>query len=105
MPMNFAKAVLGPGMKVFARPVTYTPPGGEPIAVRGVFDEAHEIIKTAGDGSEYSTTAPVLGIRLLDWATAPVQGGTLSIDGTIYRVFDLQPDGEGGVDVILKKQV
>ena len=92
-------------MRVFARAVTYTAPGGEPVERRGVFDREHEIIKTAADGSDYSTVMPVLGIRFADWAEAPKQGGTIQIGSETFRITDPQPDGQGGANLILRKQI
>lgn len=90
-------------MTVFARSVTYTPPDGWPTEQRGVFDRAHEVVQSAANGADYSTLAPVLSVRLAEWSSAPVQGGTLSIDGETFRVWDVQPDGQGGADLVLKR--
>lgn len=92
-------------MRTFARSVTYTAPGGSPETREGVFDREHEVIRSDGPGADFSSTAPVLGIRLADWDPAPVKGGVIAIDAETFRVFDVQPDGQGGADVILKKNI
>jgi len=68
----------------------------------GVFDRAHEVVTTGGDGLERSSVAPVLGIRLVEWTPHPVYRDAIQIAGESFTVHDVQPDGQGGADVILK---
>ncbi len=87
---------------VFGVAVTHTPAaGGGPYSRRGIFDRAHEMVATGGDGQPVSTTAPVLWIALTDWSPAPVQGDSVTVGGQAWRVDDVQPDGSGGADIIL----
>lgn len=109
MGMNFEKATLVPGLRVFGRAVTFTPSGGSPVGRRGIFDREHEIIKSDVDGAQYSTTSPILSIRRSEWPelprTGPLPNATIAIDDEVFRIFDCQPDSEGGSMIILKKVV
>ena len=65
--IDFDALVLAPAIQVFGEPATYTPDGGSPKAVTGVFDAAHKLV-TEDMGEEtfhtegVSTTAPPVGI-------------------------------------------
>lgn len=97
---------------VYARPVSYSPGHKlvQPAApLRAIFDRAHEIVLDEMANSElrqagHSTTVPVLTVRLADFATPPAQGDQISVpaEGSFF-VWDIQPDGEGCADLVLKK--
>jgi hypothetical protein len=53
--------------------------------------------------SVVSTVGPALGVSLADFPAEPVKGDTLVREGLTYRVDDIQPDGEGGADLILHR--
>lgn len=82
----------------------YTPPGGVPFDVGGIFDDAHKALVMSADGEpEINTVAPVIGVRLAEWPTPPAQDGQLFIPrtGKTYIVRDVQPDGHGDAFLIL----
>ncbi len=98
----------------FAEAVTYDPRISAPtrgtFAARGVFDADHELIFTEVPGSKidapgHSTTAPVIGMRPGELALDPKQGDRITIRGVVYEVWDIHPDGDGWVDMILRKRV
>ncbi|MGE3064115.1 MAG: hypothetical protein AB7K67_00895 [Hyphomicrobiaceae bacterium] len=103
----------------FAVEVSYDPrvasPGAPAFAARGIFDADHEMVLTQVANSEYdaaghSTTGPVLGVRPSELGLAPKQGDRLTITsgphaGKVYAVWDIQPDGDGWLDLILKLRV
>lgn len=111
MPLpDLADLALKAATDAFAVPATYktlvSAPGGPDLAVRGVFDAAHEVVELGDEGAAASSTAPVLGIRLADFAgVTPAQGDEVVIDANTYEVYDTQPDGPGvGMQLLLKRK-
>ena len=70
--------VLAPLASTFGEPATYTPAGGSPFPIIGVFDEAYHELDLAG-GMPVTTAEPVLGVRTAQFASPPQQGDTLTI--------------------------
>jgi len=85
---------------VFAAPVAVKSAYG---TGRGVFDAAHELVDLGGEAA-VTTTGPVLSIRLSDFDVAPQQDNEVTIDGTLYRIYDVQPDGQAGAKLLLKSR-
>ncbi|MGE0022106.1 MAG: hypothetical protein AB7S70_00555 [Hyphomicrobium sp.] len=100
-----------PLFSIYARPVTYTPSNKLVAAnpLNAIFDREHEIVLDEMANSElrqagHSTTVPVLTVRLADFVTKPAQGDTVVVDGEgSFTVWDVQPDGEGCADLVLRK--
>lgn len=97
----------------FAIDVTYDPrvsdPQRGPFAARGIFEKDHEVLfeeiaKSENNAAGHSTFAPALGVRTAELGLEPKQGDLVTIKGVVYRVWDAPSDGEGWVDLILKKQ-
>lgn len=107
MANNWAGAVdrlLGAALREFeAESVTFTPAGGPPIVVRGIFNNVWREVDPGTDAI-ISTNQPNLGIRLSDFGTRPPRDGdTVTVNGIAYRVSDPQEDGEGGCKILLHK--
>lgn len=103
MAVDFDRLVLAPCMRHLGRvDVQYTAPQGQAVGRRGIFSREHQIALD-GDNAAHSADVPMLGIRLSEWDPAPVQGGTIVVPGQgQFQVFDVQPDGEGGAELILR---
>jgi hypothetical protein len=84
-------------LRVFGREVTYLPEAGGQASVRAVFQPARE----AEDASP--GVYAVLFIRLADLPAAPVRGDEVEIEGTRYKVFDIEADAEGAAVLRLRK--
>lgn len=91
--------------------ITYYPvvsaPEAAPFPVRGIWDREHEAVLTEVAGSEtkssgVSTTLPVLNVRLAPFARPPQQGDRFEVDGEIFKVSDVRPDGLGMADLVGK---
>ena len=86
----------------FGDGATYTPVTGSPATFTGIFDAPH----TAIDIGEISVSdrRPTFLCRASD-VPAGAKGGnagdTLLVDGTTYRVIDLEPDGQGMTRIVL----
>ena len=113
MALDFSKLVMGPCVTVFGEAVTYTPvvsaPAATPFTVRGIFDAEHQAVAPdyRGDGDQFAAMAvtsqgPVLAVRLADMPQAPLAGDSVAIAGTTYQVWDVVPDGQGKVDLMLR---
>lgn len=118
MGINFSKLVLRPCMTAFADPVTYNPlvsdPDREPFAIRGIYDDEHDMLEDfEGDtrsfeGLDHSSSRPVLGVRLAELPLIPKPGDEVTIRSKTtgeletFQVWDVQPDGQGRADLILK---
>jgi hypothetical protein len=110
VPVNFDALVLGPTFDAFAEPVTFIPAAGGIITTyggpnigRGVFDHGHTLLEVQGDGAPVSTETPMLGIRLSEFSTAPVQNDQVYIPSvnSTYMVRDPMPDGHGHARLML----
>ena len=64
-----------------------------------IFDNWH---KAFGDDLQLSSSDPVLFVRDSDMAGL-VQGVSLTVNGVVYKIRDVQPDGPGTVKLELKK--
>jgi hypothetical protein len=101
VPFPFDQVVLGPSLAVFGESVTYTPTGGQAVTLTGIFDAAYQVVEFQ-EGAPVSTVMPVLGVRLSDFAAAPLQGDAVVIRGASYAVKDVEPDGKGGAKLKLQ---
>lgn len=104
MPVDFDELVLAPAFDTFAQPVTWLPAAGGVITSlhgpnkgRGVFDAGFSLLADMGGDVATSTRRPLLGVRLSEFATAPVQNDKVVIDktGEVFIVKDPQPDSHG----------
>lgn len=98
----------------FGQPVTYHPlvsqPAAPAAAIVGIFDRHHEIVLEEIKASEmmgpgHSTTAPVLSVRLVHLAVPPRQGDRVTIGSETFEVWDVQPDGRGMADLVLRERI
>ena len=101
-PVNaaFGESNTGAGL------VTYTPAGGAPFDLDGVFDAAWREVEMRTGGRHsmsmpISTTKPAFGCRLSDFpeGVTPQQGDTFvraSDPSRTYTVSDPRPDGVSG---------
>lgn len=104
--INWDAVVIGPLMRVFGEPVTYTPPGGAAFQITGVFDDAYLREMLFEDGSAgTNTVSAVLGVQLSQFSTPPVQNGSLTVasNGATYLVREVRPDSRGGAKLMLSK--
>lgn len=87
--------------------VTYTPQGGAPFQIDGIFDAAWADVSIGrgrhGAAVAVSTTAPRLGVRASDVppGVSLSQGDTYArANGDVFAVQDVNPDGFGYVYLI-----
>ncbi len=93
------ESVLDITTKSLGIAATYTPTVGDPVAIKGVFGNAHVEV---GSNPPISLVAPVLTIQLSDLESDPANGDEVTVRGIDYRIIDVQKDGEGGASLVLQ---
>ena len=84
-------------------PVIFTPAGGDPETITGIFEAAREIASIDAAGIPVALHKPVLEARLADFSIAPKDGDGITVKSVVYAVTDVQPDGHGWVALVLKR--
>jgi hypothetical protein len=84
-------------LRAFGREVAYLPEAGGQGFVRAVFQPARET-EDASPG-----VYAVLFVRLADLPAPPMRGDEVEIEGTRYKVFDIEADAEGAAVLRLRK--
>ena len=84
-------------LTAFGREVTYSPQAGTPSAIRAIFQPSHEAEENSPG------VYGVLFIRLTDLPKPPERGDEVSMDGILYKVFDIEADTSGGAVLRLRQ--
>ena len=100
-------------MATFGQPITVTPVVSQPgkpaystkadgiSQLTGIYASKPVQIRL-NNGDIHSTVQPSLGIRLADFAVAPMQGDTVATTSGTFEIADINPDGQGGADCPLR---
>lgn len=81
-------------------PVIYDPEAGAPVTVTGMFDAQYVLVKPGELGVE--SVGPAVFLLLEDLPVHPDDDDpTITIGGTAYTVRERQPDGMGGIRLLL----
>lgn len=82
-------------------PVVYTPGAGSPVTVNGIFDRTYvrDDLGTPG----VATSGPAVFLTIADLTSNPITdaAATVTIAGLTYTCHEPQPDGMGGVILLL----
>lgn len=82
-------------------PVAPHPIPGAPVWLRGIFSAEYRRAVLEGDVA-VEASGPMVSMHLADLPDGyAVRGDNLTIRGVAYVVREIQPDGEGNVDLIL----
>ena len=84
----------------FGEVVTVHPVDGESYEVRGIFDDDHTEIVERVD-TPLSTTGPMVAVRASDPAVEIEVDDELEVRGRRFAVVDIQPDGQGTLELPL----
>ncbi|MES2034993.1 MAG: hypothetical protein V4466_12520 [Pseudomonadota bacterium] len=104
MAIDWDEKVLQPSMSagVFGEDVqpVYRPAGGGSFPIDAVFDQPFKGLVISADGEpNIATSQPTIGVRLVQFPSAPLKGDKIdiTIKGQLvtYMVADVQPDGKG----------
>lgn len=74
--------------------VTYTPAGGAPESVTGIFDGVSVEVDME-QGLSVQSTDPSLSVHLADLAVEPTVGDAITVRGVSYTIAEIHPDGQG----------
>ena len=81
-------------------PVLYAPRGGDAVEVRGIFDRSYVRVDAGEPG--ISSRGPAVFLLLADLPSDPeTDEPTITVAGVSYRVTEAEPDGQGGVRLLL----
>lgn len=85
--------------------ITYVPSVGDPEVVEGIFTEPYQGVDIGERGGGISTEKPTCYLTLSELPSDPEVDtlARLLVDGTKYRWTDSQPDGAGGILLILNE--
>lgn len=92
--------LLGIAVPTFGECVEYRPKSGGAYSVIAVFDNEAELVDPDTE-TLVSANNPRIGVRLRDLETTPRQGDKVVAGGKLYRVIDVQEDGQGGASLFL----
>ncbi len=105
--MSFSEtldAVWGPAHALVSDPITYTPTVGDAVEVDGIFDLAYIRLDVGQPG--ISTSGPSLFLLLADIAPLDPEtdtGATVTVSSVTYSIHEVQPDGLGGIRLLLHR--
>lgn len=83
-------------------PVVYAPAVGAPVNITGIFDANYVLADEGHSGVEQVT--PAVWLNLADLPLHPdLDEPQLSINGTLYKVRERQPDTMGSIRLLLHR--
>lgn len=88
---------------ILGEDVAYTPGVGNAETVRGIFDATYTKMDAGNAG--VSAAVPAVFLRLEDLPSDPSDDTACRITagGTVYKVREAEPDGQGGVVCFLQR--
>jgi hypothetical protein len=84
-------------LRAFGRDVIYTPEAGGQATVRAIFNPTRE-----AEGSAPGVYAVVF-CREVNLPAPPVRGDEVTVDGAVYKVYDIEADHGGGLVLRLRQ--
>ena len=100
---EMTKALSAIVLTTFGEPVVFhLEDQGAPIDSTGVFTAVHQAVD-ASTGVAVSTVQPVLEVRQADLPATPSEGDAVSVQGVLYLIVDVRPDGHGFLKLMLHK--
>ena len=100
---EMSKALSAIVLTTFGEPVVFHLEGkAAPLAGTGVFTSAHQEVD-ARTGVAVSTVQPVLEMRQADLPALPTEGDAVTVQGVLYLIVDVRPDGHGFLKLMLHK--
>jgi len=82
-------------LSAFGQQVTYTPQVGSSFSLTGILDR----------GARPEDAMPgmyaLLFVRAAAFAQPPERGDEVTVDGSVYKVVDLEANAEGGLRLVL----
>lgn len=82
--------------------VIYRHQDGGSVSINAVWDRSYEIVD-ADSETVVSSTNPHIGVELTDLLEAPKENDKVEFLNDVYRVVDIEPDGQGAAQIVLFK--
>ena len=90
-------------LTTFGEPVVFHLEGqAEALPGRGVFTAAHQEVD-ASTGVSVSTVQPLLEVRQTELPATPTEGDAVTVQGVLYLIVEVRPDGHGFLKLMLHK--
>jgi len=100
---DLTKAMSAIVLTTFGEPVVFHIEGQpQALAGRGVFTAIDKQVD-ASTGVAVSTVQPVLEVRQTDLPATPTEGDAVTVQGVLYLIVDVRPDGHGFLKLMLHK--
>jgi hypothetical protein len=90
------------GQKVFGETVVFTPDGGSPQTVTGIFDAEFTYQEMIGE-TVVETSRPRMILRASDITGTPARADAINVRSLNYTIVEVHPDGQGDLEMILEK--
>ena len=100
---DLTRAMSSIVLTTFGEPVVFHLEGQpQALAGRGVFTAAHQEVD-ASTGVPVSMVQPVLEVRQADLPATPTEGDAVTVQGVLYLIVEVRPDGHGFLKLMLHK--
>ena len=100
---DLTKALSSAVLTTFGEPVVFHIEGqAEALQGCGVFTAMHQDVD-ASTGVPVSMVQPVLEVRQTDLPVIPTEGDAVTVQGVLYLIVDVRPDGHGFLKLMLHK--
>jgi len=100
---DLVRSVSSAVLATFGEPVVFHLEGqAEALPGRGVFSAAHQEVDTS-TGVPVSSVQPVLEVRQADLPATPTEGDAVTVQGVLYLITEVRPDGHGFIKLMLHK--
>lgn len=100
---ELTRAVSSIVLTTFGEPVVFHIEGQtDALPGRGVFTAVHQEVD-ASTGVPVSMVQPVLEVRQADLPATPTEGDAVTVQGVLYLIVEVRPDGHGFLKLMLHK--
>ncbi len=93
---------LGNCLETFGEQIFYMPKAQPSVVMTGIFDDLYESVDP-NTLSVITSQQPIVGIRDSDLGQTPRQDDQVLVRGILYRVKEVQTDGQSGSKLYLHK--
>ncbi len=100
---DLTRAMSSIVLTTFGEPVVFHLDGqAEALPGRGVFTAAYQEVD-ASTGVPVSMIQPVLEVRQADLPVTPTEGDAVTVQGVLYLIVEVRPDGHGFLKLMLHR--
>jgi hypothetical protein len=100
---DLTRAMSSIVLTTFGEPVVFHLEGqAEALPGRGVFTAAYQEVD-ASTGVPVSMIQPVLEVRQADLPATPTEGDAVTVQGVLYLIVEVRPDGHGFLKLMLHR--